>query len=180
MPQTLLRIMQMFNHHPTRRSILGLGSAALAFVAVPLAHAASETTIRSIQEGLAAMGFDPGIADGKSGSNTERAIEAFQREFGYAATGQANDVLLGQINTALGAGAASPERLLRREGLLRAYSRAVQEALIDLGYDPGTVDGAVGPMTRDAIRAFQSANAIAATGEVSKPLLEALNTARGI
>lgn len=171
----------MWKNVQTRRWLLGtVGPAALlATEFIMPAHAASETTIWSIQEGLAAMGYDPGIADGNAGSNTERAIKAFQAEFGYAATGEASDVLLGEINTALAAGAASPEQLLRREGLLRAYSRAVQEALVDLGYDPGPVDGAVGPMTRDSIRAFQSANAMAVTGEVSKPLLEALNTARG-
>lgn len=170
----------MFDHRSTRRRLLGLGVSTLALAWMPVAHAATEATILSIQEGLATMGFDPGIPDGKSGSNTERAIKAFQAEFGYAVTGEATDTLLGQINTALAAGGASPERLLRREGLLRAYTRAVQEALVDLGYDPGPIDGTVGPMTRDAIRAFQGANAMAVNGEVSKPLLSALNTARGL
>jgi len=166
----------------TRRAFLTMTVLAAGITALPSlpAHAASEATIRAIQEALRAMGFDPGIADGQAGSNTERAIKAFQREFGYAVTGVADDALLAQLNNALAAGGASPERLLRREGLLRAYARATQEGLVALGYDPGPVDGAVGPMTREAIRAFQNANSMAATGEVSKPLLAAINTARGL
>ena len=40
--------------------------------------------------------------------------------------------------------------------LNRAQAQAMQEALVDLGYDPGGVDGIVGPNTRRAIRAFQA------------------------
>ncbi len=39
----------------------------------------------------------------------------------------------------------------------RSQSRELQEALSRLGYDPGGLDGVVGPNTRRAIRAFQSA-----------------------
>ena len=42
---------------------------------------------RRIQGALAADGFDPGPADGKSGPRTRRAIQAWQRANGYAATG---------------------------------------------------------------------------------------------
>lgn len=39
----------------------------------------------------------------------------------------------------------------------RSQSRELQEALARLGHDPGGVDGMIGPNTRRAIRAFQSA-----------------------
>ena len=48
--------------------------------------------------------------------------------------------------------------------------------LLELGYDPGPVDGAVGPMTRSAIVSYQAAAGLAETGEVSKPLLASINT----
>ncbi|MBT5433947.1 MAG: peptidoglycan-binding domain-containing protein [Alphaproteobacteria bacterium] len=150
---------------------LTLGTAALA---------ASESTVIAIQETLAAMGYDPGSADGVAGSNTERAIKAFQGEFGYVVTGEPSDALLDQINSAAAGGAASPERLLAREGLLRSYARAVQQGLAKLGFDPGPVDGAVGPMTREAIRAYQTSQGVAVTGEISKPLLASINTASGL
>ena len=45
--------------------------------------------------------------------------------------------------------------------------RAVQRALSRLGYDPGPVDGAMGPRTRAAIRAFQAASGLAADGRLT-------------
>ena len=43
---------------------------------------------RRIQLALAALGFDPGPADGKFGPRTERAIEGWQQANGYTATGE--------------------------------------------------------------------------------------------
>ncbi len=42
--------------------------------------------------------------------------------------------------------------------------RAVQEALVVLGYDPGEVDGIMGPFTMNAIRAFQRAERLRPDG----------------
>ena len=154
-------------------------ASALCLALAGTETAASDATIAAIQEALAAMGYDPGPADGVPGFNTERAIEAFQAEFGHAATGEADAGLLDRIEAASAGGAASPERLLAREGLLRSYTRAVQEGLIDLGYDPGPVDATVGPLTRAAARAFQTDRGLSPTGEISKRLLMAINDALG-
>jgi len=161
------------------RTMLCAALLALAPLMTAPAQAASEATIIAIQEGLAAMGFDPGSADGVAGSNTTRAIEAFQKEFGLAVTGEPTEALLDRINVAAAGGAASPERLLAREGLLRSYTRAVQQGLAELGFDPGPVDGAVGPLTRTAIRDYQASVGMGETGEVSKPLLASINTSLG-
>ena len=75
---------------------------------------------------------------------------------------------------------ASPERRLARKGLLRSYTRAVQDGLHDLGFDPGPVDGIVGPLTRKAVRAFQAVANVDVTGMVSPQLLQAINSARGL
>jgi peptidoglycan hydrolase-like protein with peptidoglycan-binding domain len=51
------------------------------------------------------------------------------------------------------------------------YSVAsLQQALADLGYDVGGVDGAVGPRTRAAIRAYQTDAGLPASGEPSLAL----------
>jgi hypothetical protein len=47
----------------------------------------------------------------------------------------------------------------------------VQEALNDLGYDTGGIDGSLGPATRKAIRAFQAAEGLPADGKPSQELL---------
>ena len=55
---------------------------------------------------------------------------------------------------------------------------AVQQALTDLGYKPGPVDGSMGSRTRNAIMAFQKALSITADGKVSVELATALQQAR--
>jgi hypothetical protein len=46
-----------------------------------------------------------------------------------------------------------------------------QEALLDLGFDIGEIDGAIGPRTQAAIREFQQSQGIAADGEPSGELV---------
>ncbi len=53
----------------------------------------------------------------------------------------------------------------------------VQQNLTDLGYDPGPVDGVVGPRTRAATRNFQADIGMPVDGEISDKLYTALNDA---
>ena len=50
----------------------------------------------------------------------------------------------------------------------------VQSSLARAGYDPGPIDGAIGPQTRSAIEAFQADNGLPVTGSIDDPLLNAL------
>ena len=52
--------------------------------------------------------------------------------------------------------------------------RTIQALLIERGYDPGPADGVEGPMTVEAIRAFQENIGLDPTGEVDLILLNAL------
>jgi len=52
--------------------------------------------------------------------------------------------------------------------------RIVQSALINKGFDPGPIDGSVGPRTRQAVRSFQDRYGMKANGEISNQLLFAL------
>jgi hypothetical protein len=47
----------------------------------------------------------------------------------------------------------------------------VQEALASAGYYGGPIDGQLGPMTRDAIAAFQADNGLAVTSAIDEPTL---------
>lgn len=58
-----------------------------------------------------------------------------------------------------------------------AAIREAQTALKQLGFDPGGADGVVGPRTRAATRAFQQANGMNATGNLSGDTLERLRMA---
>ncbi|MEZ5669335.1 MAG: peptidoglycan-binding domain-containing protein [Alphaproteobacteria bacterium] len=56
--------------------------------------------------------------------------------------------------------------------------QVLQSGLAILGYEPGAIDGRIGPQTRAAIAAFGTANGIAVGGtEVSAALLDAVQAA---
>jgi peptidoglycan hydrolase-like protein with peptidoglycan-binding domain len=52
--------------------------------------------------------------------------------------------------------------------------RAVQESLLVHGYNPGPIDGRIGPLTRGAIRAFQEDRGLEVDGQPSEALFEEL------
>jgi len=47
-------------------------------------------------------------------------------------------------------------------------AKDIQMALVNAGFDPGTLDGKLGKKTREAIKDFQKANALDADGKVGK------------
>ncbi len=61
--------------------------------------------------------------------------------------------------------------------LSRSEKAELQRKLMALGYDPGPVDGKVGPETRKAIRAFQKRAGKPADGYANHALLEAVRKA---
>jgi Putative peptidoglycan binding domain len=56
--------------------------------------------------------------------------------------------------------------------------KEAQEALKDKGHDPGSIDGRMGPKTREAIRAFQSSNGLRATGSLNAETAKKLGVER--
>jgi peptidoglycan hydrolase-like protein with peptidoglycan-binding domain len=52
---------------------------------------------------------------------------------------------------------------------------SVQSELIRRGYDPGALDGVVGPQTRNAIAQFQSDHRLPVTGNIDNRLLDELD-----
>ena len=52
--------------------------------------------------------------------------------------------------------------------------KAVQQALKDKGHDPGSVDGRMGPKTQQALRDFQEAHGIQATGQLDTKTMQSL------
>ncbi|MDX1972569.1 MAG: peptidoglycan-binding domain-containing protein, partial [Candidatus Sumerlaeia bacterium] len=50
----------------------------------------------------------------------------------------------------------------------------IQQALANLGYNPGPIDGLWGGMTSSALLKFQEAESLPATGQINEATLEAL------
>jgi peptidoglycan hydrolase-like protein with peptidoglycan-binding domain len=55
-----------------------------------------------------------------------------------------------------------------------ANVKKVQEALKEKGHDPGPIDGVMGPKTQEALRAFQQANNLKATGRIDSETAQKL------
>jgi putative peptidoglycan binding protein len=62
---------------------------------------------------------------------------------------------------------ATPSPMSAETAMTKATGRQVQKALRRLGYDPGPMDGAFGPKTRDAVRRFQRAIGAEPTGSLT-------------
>src|SRR5690606_38196208 len=58
--------------------------------------------------------------------------------------------------------------------------RELQMALRDAGHDPGEIDGIWGPRTRSALRDFQEAEGLNATGRLDQQTAQALNLDQGM
>ncbi|MGH7368666.1 MAG: peptidoglycan-binding domain-containing protein [Candidatus Rokuibacteriota bacterium] len=58
------------------------------------------------------------------------------------------------------------EQTDKQVGAGKQQVKSVQKALKDKGYDPGMIDGAMGPNTSSALRDFQQAEGLRVTGRV--------------
>ena len=52
--------------------------------------------------------------------------------------------------------------------------RRAQALLAELGFDPGPIDGLIGPRTRTAVQTFEQAKGLPASGEVTPALIDRL------
>src|SRR5207253_5756711 len=85
------------------------------------------------------------------------------------------DLIDGFINAYLSvnprpAGSAAPSSASPRRDLIRQ----VQERLQAVGFNPGTIDGSMGPQTQHALRWFQNAKGLVANGDLDERTLDAL------
>ncbi len=129
--------------------------------------------VRGIQEELAIHGYRPGVVDGIAGVRTVRAIRQYQRDAGLPINGLATKELLDHLKFALPKVYASPER----SGASRALISEVQQHLSARGYYASSIDGVVGPATRDAARRFQSDAGLPINGVINRRLLSQLKLA---
>lgn len=82
------------------------------------------------------------------------------------------EVELGDIAVAHAGSAGAPPQTSRVPA--SDFVKSLQRALKRAGYDPGDVDGQMGPATRLALRQFQQAQGISPTGKPDIPTLSRL------
>jgi peptidoglycan hydrolase-like protein with peptidoglycan-binding domain len=150
-----------------------------------------ELLIKAVQRELSTRGYDVGPADGKLNDKTRAAISAYEGREGLPVTGKASDDLLRHIllgdsvkpaagttgSVEPGGDATTPAKAKSEPS--NSSVKAVQQVLADLGYAPGSVDGAMGASTTHAITAFQHDRKMRETGRITPELLRELKRVTG-
>ena len=160
-----------------------------------LAVGSSGDVVATLQEALIAAGFAPkGGADGSFGPGTQAALQAFQQSAGLPVTGVADEITVARLSS--NSVSVTPEDQTEVEvvsegptlapeiaelsgvkfGAVGPAAKAVQQMLIDAGISVrGGADGSFGRVSEAALKSFQSAHSLEATGVVDEVTLIALS-----
>ncbi|MEH2259461.1 peptidoglycan-binding domain-containing protein [Nostoc sp.] len=125
--------------------------------------------VRALQEQLRVAGFYYGNATGIFGPITEESVKRFQDSYKLSVDGIAGPATLSKLpGVGIGDGEEAPKKVVNRDKLRVGDRgepvRIVQEQLIQAGYLEGEPNGYYGPYTADAVRRFQAANFLTASG----------------
>lgn len=141
-----------------------------------LKKGSSGEAVRALQEKLIALGFLSGEADGYYGASTVSAVKAFQQAQSLTVDGIAGTSTIAALNSASGStGSSNPTgATLLKYGDKGDAVKALQTRLKELGYFTGSVGGNYGSITRDAVKAFQTAAGLTNDGIAGEETLSAL------
>lgn len=135
--------------------------------AAPAPTGADANTLARIQAELRVRGYPIPLISGRMDAPTRQAIREYQQGQGVPVTGEPSQALLEELRIA----SAEPAPAV---GLSREQRAAAQRALNARGFDAGPPDGVLGPRSRLAIRNFQAANNVSATGELDALTMQRL------
>ena len=118
------------------------------------------TAVQELQRFLTAIGYDTGPVDGVVGNLTLGAIRAFQEGRGLNPDGIVGSVTRSHIGQVYRIMPAMPvlddSNRIIRPGYRGEDVKNIQKLLAVAGYDPGPADGVYGPMTQAAVAEFQA------------------------
>ena len=137
-----------------------------------------------VQWTLMWLGYFHGLVDGDYGQDTFEAVIAYQQAEGLRANGHSDDHTLTAMGIYSGVDNAPAPPCLAdapvNPGDRGASTECVQQTLATLGYFSGTVDGAYGRSTQDAVKAYQLKNPpLTADGVAGTQTLAALGVWSG-
>ncbi len=160
----------------------------LAFFAV--APIEADEVVRCVQHHLSTLGYYKGTVDGDAGSMTGAAIRRYQIAKNLKVTGELNQQILEHMG--LNASAPAPEykairALFRGSSLARADAarqvealRLTQLKLAELGYYTGAHNGLPGTAMTSAIKEWQTAHKLRASGLLDSTTLTALGVSASL
>lgn len=134
--------------------------------------------IEEVQVILKSEGYEPGNTDGRMGKETRDAIKAFQESMGLKSTGYIDKITLTQMEDSrrakeileskkdYGLKAKGTRQRDPSKAEFRPTAKEIQSALKNAGFDPGSMDGKIGPRTRQAIKDFQKSKGLVPDGVV--------------
>lgn len=169
---------------PVIRSIF-LGSLKSAFlfrypVNMKIGLGSIGKEVRDIQSRLMRLNYDLGMtqADGVFGKMTEKAVKEFQSRCGLTPTGVVDDLTWQRL---------FQESLFLGERLLYLHFpyfkgndvRELQFKLVNLGFNPGPIDGVFGVKTERALKEFQQSVGLIVDGICGPETLNFLERFKG-
>ena len=134
--------------------------------------------IEEVQVILQNEGYTPGNTDGRMGKETRDAIKMYQESIGVKSTGYIDKITLTQLEETRRTkeilqskkeyvSKAKPARQAdSSKAEFKPTAKEIQTALKNAGFDPGSLDGKVGPRTRQAIKDFQKSKGLVPDGVV--------------
>ena len=134
--------------------------------------------VKAIQQSLVDLNLLRDRPDGEIGPVTRDAIRAFQRSANLGEAGEPTKDVYAALQSAIAR--RNAETASDPAGWPRGQVeqvKAIQQGLLDLNLLRDRPDGDIGPMTRDAIRAFQRSVNLRETGEPTKDVYAALQEA---
>jgi N-acetylmuramoyl-L-alanine amidase len=143
-------------------SLKNQASQPSTFLRLPLKIGDRGPFVKEVQEDLIRAGFPlPKYgADGIFGEETERAVMAFQKQYGLHIDGLVGRETLTKLTEVVKSKLYNEEFPLPNKVLKRGDTgedvKMVQRALKHLNFDPKDIDGIYGKKTENAVRRFQS------------------------
>lgn len=141
-------------------------------VSAPVSRNLTKVQIQVIQDLLRASGFDPGPIDGMLGPKTRAALHQYQSGCAILTN------LIGTTDKEVSQQTAETQTqkvdASANKNLDRDQIRLVQERLKASGFDPGPIDGMLGPKTRSALQKYQASNGLSNSGTLDDKTLVSL------